>query len=107
VLSAPNFKCKKGYRSSRTKRAGGDRQGEHLRLRNRLAPQKCREKKKAYIADLMERANAKQPYEIERKMVELQFLRAIVLEHCRVCPKPSWELMAWFEKELSLTDGSK
>jgi hypothetical protein len=54
---------------------------------------------------LLERAeffvtnNAKQPYEIELIKLELEGLKAMAVEHCRVCPNPSPELRTWFEKE--------
>ena len=44
--------------------------------------------------------NAKQPYKIELMKLELEGLKAMAVEHCRVCPDPSPELRTWFEKEV-------
>lgn len=74
-------------------------------LRNRQAAYKCREKKKIWVTDLLERKefftidNAKQPYEIEQTMLELNDLRTMAVEHYRVCLNPGPEFVAWYEKE--------
>jgi hypothetical protein len=74
--------------------------------RKRQAAQKCRERKKTLVIDLLERTeffvtnNAKQPYEIELIRLELEGLKAMAVEHYRVCPNPSPELSTWFEKEV-------
>jgi hypothetical protein len=74
--------------------------------RNRRAAQKCRQNKKTWVRDLLERAEffatnkAKQPYKIELIKLELEGLKAIAVEHYRVCPNPSPELSTWFEKEV-------
>jgi hypothetical protein len=91
--------------SAQTKReVAAKREGQLLR--NRQAAHKCREDKKTQVSDLLRREefsirnNAKLTYEIEQTMLELRGLRAIATEHYRVCPIPSPELAAWFEKEV-------
>jgi len=72
--------------------------------KNREAAQKCRKRKRTWVIDLLERqdffltSNAKKPYEIELIKLELEGLKAMAVEHCRVCPSP--ELRTWFEKEV-------
>jgi hypothetical protein len=94
----------------RSKKAIGNAQDnltarqEAFRVRNRQAAKKCRDKRRACIADLMKRANAKLPDEIEEKMLELEALRTIAVEHCRICPNPGPELLGWFEKQMFLTN---
>ena len=70
--------------------------------RNRLAAKKCRVKKNEWIRSLEERAeffNAERLREIEQTMIEVRYLRAIVAEHCSVCPNPSAELVTCFGNE--------
>jgi hypothetical protein len=62
--------------------------------------------KKIWTTNLLERAecfatnNAIRASEILQIMLELSGLRAIAVEHCRVCPNLTPELVAWFEKEV-------
>lgn len=51
--------------------------------------------------------HAKLPYEIEQIMLDLKGLRAMTIEHFRVCPNPSSELIFWFEKEVVRLPHSK
>jgi hypothetical protein len=80
---------------------------ERYLVNNRQAAHKSREQKKTWVTGLLERVelsianNAKLPYEIIQTMLELEGLRAIAVEHYRVCPNPSPELAAWFEKEVA------
>jgi hypothetical protein len=82
-------------------------------LKNRQAAHECRERRKTRVAGLVERAefftadNTKLPYEIVQTMLELEGLRAIAVEHYRVCPNPSSELAAWIEKEVARLQYSK
>jgi bZIP transcription factor len=82
-------------------------------LRNRQAANKCREKKKTWVSELLKREeffirnNAKLPYEIEQTMLELRSLRAIAVEHYRVCPILNPELAVWFEEEVVRLQHSK
>ena len=82
-------------------------------IRNRQAAHKCREKKKTWVSDLLKReeffirSNDKLPREIEQTMLELRDLRAIAVEHCRVCPILGLELGAWFEKDMARLQHSK
>jgi hypothetical protein len=86
---------------------------ERYLLRNRQAAHICREKNKTWISELLKREeffirnNAKLPYEIEQTMLELGGLRAIAVEHYRVCPIPSPELAACFEEEVVCLQHSK
>jgi len=86
---------------------------ERRLLRNRQAAHICREKKKTWVSELLKREEffigniAKLPYEIERTMLELRGLRAIAVEHYRVCPIPSPDLAAWFEEEVVRLQHSK
>jgi hypothetical protein len=81
--------------------------------RNRQAAQRCRQNKKTWIMDLLERSessatnNTKVAYEIELAKLELEGLRAMAVEHYRVCPNPSPELTTWFEKEIVRLQQSK
>jgi bZIP transcription factor len=79
---------------------------EKFRGKNRQAAQTCRARKKTRVIDLLERAeflvtnNAQRPYEIELTKLELEGLKAMAVEHCRVCPNPSPELRTWFVEEV-------